>query len=246
MADYGKYKLSRKEWLIFGFIYVLLDIAAALLFYNSFIAALILAPVFIVYIKFVKRRLVHKRAKILKLQFREMMISLYSMIASGCALETALKGTVSELRLCYGEDAYIMKEMSAIASKLEMNYTAEACLYDFALRSHDADILSFYEIVCAAKKNGGSMPQVIKTAIDRINEKIETECEIATMIAARKNEFMIMLCIPAGIIAYMRLGSASMMNVLYTQLSGRIIMSICLAAYGASALWGQKILNIRM
>ena len=69
-----------------------------------------------------------------------------------------------------------------------MNIPAVKCLEGFAFESNDDDIMSFYEIICIAKKYGGSMTVVIKMAIDKISRRIETEYEMMTIIARKKKQ----------------------------------------------------------
>ena len=45
---------------------------------------------------------------------------------------------------------------------------------------------------------------------------------------------------PACIILYMRISSAELMTVLYTQTAGRIVMTLCLTVYAAAAIWGRS------
>lgn len=231
---------GRSFWLKSILLYLSVDFCIAFLFYNSPIVFLILLPAMMIYIKYAKKGYISQYQRERKLQFREAMISMYALIAAGYSLESAIRSVPGELALCYEKDTWIIRSFEKMAEKLKMNVSAQKCLEDFAEESGDEDITSFYEVICIAKRYGGSMSVIIKMAIDKISRRIETECEIMTMMAGRKNEFMIMACVPAGIILYMRLSSPELMEVLYTQAAGRVVMTICLAVYTAAVLWGKR------
>lgn len=233
--------LGIRFWIQCIGIYIVLDLMIAFLFYNSVIVFLVLLPLIVIYIKFAIKEEMKKRYKDHKMQFREAMTAMYTMTAAGYSLESSIRGVPDELKLCYSQDTWIVKEFNKMIEKLNVNIAPERCLEDFAEESKDEDITNFYEIICIAKRYGGSMSMIIKMAIDRISRRIETECEMMTMMSGRRHEFTIMTCIPIGIILYMRLTSPELMSVLYTNNVGRLIMTGCLSAYLAAVLWGRYI-----
>lgn len=218
--------------------YLLLDFIAAILFYDSIGLFVLLLPLFLIYMQYEKKALIQKQQREHKLQFREAMTAMYHMIAAGYSLESAIRGVPEAVQLCCGEDSWIVQSFLKMLEALKMNVPAQKCLEDFACESRDDDIISFYEIICIAKKYGGSMSVVVKMAIDKISRRIETEYEMMTMLAGRKNEFTVMTLIPACIILYMRLCSPELMSVLYSNIAGRAVMTVCLGLYAAAALLG--------
>ena len=52
--------------------------------------------------------------------------------------------------------------------------------------------------------------------------------------------------VPLGIILYMRFSSIGMMNKLYGNPAGIIIMTLCLIVYGVAILLAGKITDIRV
>lgn len=245
-TDYQVYKLHGRAYGLYGSVYIIAAIVVGLLFYNSWVAVGIFAMGIPLFFIAVKKKLCQKRLIQLKLDFRELMTVMYSMINAGYSLETAIVQAPESLRLCCQPDSCLLKELDYIIQKMKMNYRVIGLLEDFARRSQDSDIENFYQIIHIAQQYGGSMSRIIHTSIGKINERIEVQCELETMISGKKHEFMIMMVIPIGIMAYMRLGSGEMMAVLYTTILGRIIMTIALAIYGAAVVWGQKIVHIHI
>lgn len=242
--DYSKYKFSIKQWMAVTAAYVVFDFMIAELFYNSLIAAAIFLPGYIIFVKMAAKWFKERRKRQLKMQFREWMLVLYSMIAVGVSLETAIKDSWKAMADSAQKDNFLYKEIGVMVKKMAVNVSGLTCLEDFARRSCDEDIYNFYEVMNIARQQGGSMRQIIRESIDRINERIEMECEISTVIAGKKHEFLIMTCIPMGMIVYMRLGSPELMALLYEGIAGRIIMTISLAAYGIAVYWGIRITKI--
>lgn len=244
--DYSKYRFTARQQLLLIGCYIVLDLLLSCLFYNALVASIILAPGYIIFARICAQWLKQRRLRQLKLQFREWMMVLYSMIASGASLETSFLASSQELKESIDKGGDMLKELDMMEKKMAMNISAISCLEDFALRAGDDDIYSFYEIMNIARQQGGSMRQIVRNAIDRINEKIEMECEIETVIAAKKHEFLIMVCIPLAMIVYMRLGSPELMVSLYSGIAGRMIMTVALAVYVFAVYWGLQITRIEI
>ena len=243
--DYKKYKLSKKQWLLFTGIYIIGSLFVAIIFYNAWQAAAGFFLIYPIYVFGIKKYLAARRRRQLKLDFRELMTVLYSMMTAGYSLERALEAAEDELKLCCAAESDIMKEIQEMCHKMSMNTPVLDCLEDFAMRSQDEDILTFYEVTCIARQYGGSMSLILKNAIERINAGIEMHCEIETTISGKRHEFMIMVVIPACIIIYMRLTSPQLMSVLYTGFAGRCVMSVVLILYGVAIWWGERMIHLK-
>ena len=72
------------------------------------------------------------------------------------------------------------------------------------------------------------------------------EREIETLIAAKKYEFKVMSAIPFGIIGYMKISFPEFMEILYGNVLGVGVMSICLMIYAGAYYFGQRIVNIEI
>ena len=70
--------------------------------------------------------------------------------------------------------------------------------------------------------------------------------EINTMMAAKKLEFKIMCAVPFAMIGYLRISFPSFMGVLYGNVLGIMIMTICLLIYVAAFEMGKKIVEIEV
>ena len=77
-----------------------------------------------------------------------------------------------------------------------------------------------------------------------IGEKIRVEQEIDVSVAGKKMEQMVMSLVPGGMILYMQVTSEGFLNILYHNLLGMIVMTVCLGIYGFSFWLGRKIVRI--
>ena len=130
--------------------------------------------------------------------------------------------------------------------QLDMNRTAEQVLSEFAGRVDQEDVDSFVTVFITAKRTGGDSITIIRNAVRDIGEKIEVEKEIQTFLAAKKLEFKVMCVIPFGIILYMRLAFPEFMGVLYGNLLGVVLMSVCLGIYAAAYKIGRDLVDIEV
>ena len=90
------------------------------------------------------------------------------------------------------------------------------------------------------------MIEMIRSAMWQIGEKIEVKQEIETMMAAKKLEFRIMSLIPIGMISYISLTFPDFLGVMYGNLLGIVVMSVCLVIYAFAYEWGKRIVEIEV
>ena len=138
------------------------------------------------------------------------------------------------------------KEMLFISQQSRLSVPVEDLISDFGMRSGCEDIRNFAAVFSAAKRLGGNMPAIIRSAADSIGGKIDVSREIETTLAAKQMEQKIMMGMPCGIILYMRLASPGFLDMMYTTFLGALIMTACLAGYGVAVLWSNMIVKIEV
>ena len=130
--------------------------------------------------------------------------------------------------------------------QLRINMAVEEIWKEFANRMQQEDVTNYTIVLVTAKKRGGDLIAVLNNAAEHINEKIEVKREIQTSLAEKKLEFKIMSLIPYGIIIYMWFSFPATMEMLYGNLVGVIVMTVCLCLY-IFALWaGKTIMDIEV
>ena len=215
-------------------------------FYDSLIPAPLLVPVWLIYIRDWQIDLSRKKEHELRLQFRDSIQVMASALKAGYSVENAIREAGRDLSPVYPEEARIRKEFRRMVRQMDMNMPAEEVLQEFAERTGQEDIENFVNVFSAAKKRGGDSIAIIRDAVNIISGKIDTEKEIQTMLASKKLEFDIMCAVPFGIILYMKLTFGEFLSVLYGNIAGAAIMSICICVYMGAYVYGRKIIRIEV
>ena len=216
------------------------------LFYGTWICTILFSPYLIWYIKSWEKQLVKKKQSKFRLQFKEAIQSLSAALNVGYSVENAMRETIKDLKGIYKKDDMILREFSYMIRQLQMNVSVETVLQDFAGRSGDEDVQTFVTVFNMAKRSGGDTMEIIRNAVRQMGEKIDVEREITTLVSGKKLELKIMTMIPLGMVLYMKISFPEFLDVLYGNLVGVIIMSICLLVYLVAYEMGRRIVEIEV
>lgn len=225
---------------------VLLDAMLAYLFYNTWIAAILLLPVSVFYLHQWREDYCHKKEQEFRGQFQNGMQILSSALKAGYSVENAIKETEKDLRPLYPEDSRIRREFNRMIHELNMNLTAEQVLKEMARRIQQEDVDNFVTVFATAKRTGGDSISILKDTVQMIGDKIEVEREIQTLLASKKLEFNVMCIIPLGMVLYMRMAFPEFLSVLYGGIPGVLLMSVCLGVYAFAWRMGTKMIQIEV
>lgn len=217
--------------------------ALAYLFYNSWLAAILLSPMLAVYLQLWQKECMRRKELIFREQFRQSIQVMASAMHVGYAVENAVRETAEEIKLLYKKEDRICREFDMMIGQLNMNLTAEQVLKEFAQRTRQEDVRDFVTVFAAAKRTGGDSIAIIRDSVKMLSGKMEIEQEIETLLAAKKLEFNIMCVVPFGIIFYMRLAFPEFMSVLYGNILGAVLMSGCMGIYFLAYWLGRKLLR---
>ncbi|MBR5420500.1 MAG: type II secretion system F family protein [Lachnospiraceae bacterium] len=242
--DYEAGRLYFSEWLLALVKGVGILALVAYVFYRSLIVFLVSIPLLSVFLMRERRKTVKKRKDELMLQFRELMHAIIASLQAGYSVENAFLHSYEDMRLLYGKDAMVCRELRQIGHRLKNNENLEDVLTDWAERSHIQDITDFAEVFRIAKRSGGDLPGILNNTAQLISDRIEVQREIGTLIASKKMEQSIMNLVPFGIILYIDATSPGFFDPLYGSGFGVALMTGLLAVYMAAYLLAEKILKI--
>lgn len=214
------------------------------LFYDSVLAVLILLPLGICYLHECREESCRKKEMEFRTQFQNSIQIVSSLLKAGYSVENAFRETEKELRPLYPQESRIRKEFERMKRELDMNLSVEQVLKNFAKRIQQEDVENFVTVFATAKRIGGDSIRILRDTVRMIAGKIETEREIETLLASKKLEFRIMCVIPLGIIFYMRFAFPEFLAVLYGNLIGVFLMSVCLCVYIFAYYKGNQIIRI--
>lgn len=216
------------------------------LFYNTVFVLLAFPAAFFICRKYIKKEAEKRKKDELNTQFKDMLISMTAAMRAGYSVENALKEALSEMEMTYGADSAICKELCIMINQLKVGSPAEEVFFDFAGRSTVEDIETFASVFKIAKRSGGDMVEIMRKTSADISAKVDTKNEIAVLISAKRLEQNIMMLMPAAIIVYMRLSSDGLLDPLYGNAAGILIMSACLGVYALAWYLGRKITDIEV
>ncbi|MDO4177008.1 MAG: type II secretion system F family protein [Bacillota bacterium] len=243
---YDEYHLTPAEYLSHCLRALGADALFSFVFYRSLIIFLLFLPLVLFYPFYKKKDLIPERKRKLLLQFRESLSVLSGALSAGYSLENALEESVKELTLLYGSDGLIVQEFEQLSHLVSMNIPVERAMDEFAARSGIDEIRNFARILRIAKRSGGELVSIMRHSCDTIGDKIQVKEEILTMTASRRFEQNIMNVAPLLVVVYIDFTNPGFFTIMYTSAVGRIVMSVCLAAYLFSIHLSMKILDIEL
>lgn len=242
--DYSKYSLSGREWLLTIIEGLVLVGVCGYFFYRSLIMTILLMPLVFTYIKRKQNSLCEKRKQQLKIQFKEVMNSVLSSVTAGYSLENAFFEAYLDIAGLFGENSMMAQELLLFKRGIRNNQTIEELLSDFGKRSDIEDIRNFAEVLVIGKRSGGRIQEIIQNSVEVIEEKMSVTQEIETMVSAKRMELRVMNVIPFFIIFYVELTSPRFFHILYHNIAGICIMSICLMIYLGAVVLAEKMVHI--
>ena len=244
--SFKKAASDKKEETLVIIEFIGIDALISFIFYRSILPFVLILPLFFKYRKYRKKVFSEKRKKELSAQFRESILSVSNALNAGYSVENAFIEGYSDMQQMYGSDAVITKEYRMIAKRLKNNESIELIMSDFAERSGIEDIKDFADVFSAAKRTGGDMTKIIKRAASNISDKIDVKREIDTLMSSKKYEQRIMEIVPFAIIGYLGITSPGFLDILYHNLTGVAVMSVCLAIYASGFYLAEKVINIEV
>ena len=243
---YDKYIMSSREVLLYGLQGMGLITLFGYFFYRSIIITVMGMPLIYVFLLRKKRELKEKKKQELHMQFKEAILSVNAALKAGYSLENAFRESERDMVSFYGTDSLIAMELKEISQGLLNGRTLTEMLRQLAKRSDIDDIRELTEVLTIGMQTGGNLREILSSYVSLIEEKVSVMEEIATIISARRYELKIMYIVPFFIIFYVELTSPGYFDPLYSDIGGRVIMTICLLFYLAALYFSEKIMQIRI
>ncbi len=214
------------------------------LFYDSHLAVFCLLPVAFIYVYVQKKNAKQRRTRQAGVEFKDAIFSVLTSLRAGYSVENSFKEASKDMALLYGKQSDIYRLVAEVNKGLKNGIPLEKLIYRMGKETENSDILDFAMVFSVAKRNGGNMTETIEKTINVLIRKLEVEKEIDVLISARRLESRIMNCVPFFIIIYISITSPGFFQVLYHNIFGIILMTICMITYIGSYLLSEKIVNI--
>jgi tight adherence protein B len=246
MTDYGIYRLSAFEraWAI-GFGGLFCFSAIWVMYRNPFIA-LTAVPLGLLYPRIYAKSLCRKRREKLRLQFRDALQALSSLLSAGRSVENAFMSLENDLVLLIGDSqSDLIVELRGIANRLNNGEQLEAVLQDFAKRSDLEEVRNFAEVITICKRAGGDLVEVVRRTSQLIGEKLDVELELSVLVSQKKFESKIMMGMPFAFVGILGFMAADYMQPLHEGM-GILLLTVCLLLLTACSWWMMRIMDIRL
>lgn len=187
---------------------------------------------------------IRKKKREFLLEFKECILSVQTSLQAGYAVENAFIESIHDINMIYENGSLMEKELHMIRRGIGINITLEELLIDLGRRSGQEEIIEFAEVFVIAKKNGGSIPDIIHSTCELIKSKIDTENEIHTFLSAKRMEQKVMNVMPFVILLYIQVVNQGYFDKLYHNITGQLIMSGCLLVYLIAYVLSDKIMEM--
>ena len=241
--DYRNYTMTAKDTLVGYGIGLVSGFLVMQIFYHYIfisVATGLLTGVFT--LKSWKKFRIRRRQKQLLLQFKDFLESFSSSISAGRNITDAMRDSDKDLREGIGVEGLMTCEVERILSAMENNIPIRYSLYDLAERSGLEDIRTFADVFSVIADKGGDIRQVVNDTRNVINDKIETEQRIASLLSSGKHELTILLIMPLVVTLVMDYGGITSSIAKGQNL---IIKTVCLGIFLIAALLGRRIVRIK-
>lgn len=247
LPDYGKYYFCAKEYVLYLLESVVITAAAGYFFYHSWIACLCLfGPVLYFFLREKKKELAVKQRQELSVQFKDLILAVAANQKAGYSIENSFREAYQDMEMLYGTEGLICTEVRYITTGLDNNVVLEKLLYSLGMRSSLPDIIQFADVFLIAKRSGGNMAEILAKTAAVVEQKTETDKEIQVMISSKKMEQKIMNIVPFLIIFYVESTSKGFFDVLYHNVIGVAVMTVCLGFYLAAYMLSKRIVDIEV
>ena len=244
IKDYREYEFSKKEWFVCLFEGMGLNMLISILFFDSLLAMIPGIILVLVYFKEKRRILMSRRFYNMRKELKEYLNALIAALQTGRSIENSFLEALKDTARYLEKDTVFVAEMRKICAGVSVGEPIEKLMMDFARRSHLEELEYFAEVFLIGKRSGGNLISIMKNTIYMLQERMDAEEEIATVISEKRMEFYLMCIIPLAMIIYLRIGAGNFINCLYKNVIGIFVMTLCLIIYGGCYLYGKRILEI--
>ena len=190
-----------------------------------------------------------KRQNKLRLQFNEFLeiIAISISGGSGRSMENAIKDSLRELYMMFGERADIVREIGLIVSDYEhAGIPMKKGFQELGERSEIDDIISFAAIYATIEGKTSDFGYIISQTHEIIRDKVEITMEIETSITSAKSEAYMLLVLPLVIVVAMTSMGGGLMDSLFTTFTGRLAATFGVICTFASYVIATKATEIEV
>lgn len=206
-------------------------------FYRSLWAVLILLPVSLCFFIMEMEDLKRKKKLQTELIFQEFMVSLSAGLRAGYSLSNGFEEAYRELRNLYGDKRLFINELRRIGRGIRDGKRTEEMLEDVGNDLRCDSMENLGRTLKVATFVGGNMNKTLGRAEKVLKNKISLLQDIEDGMAGRRYEAKIMEIMPFALVLYVEWGTPGYTQILFQDMYGRGIMTLCLFMYLLAKVW---------
>ncbi|MBE7057380.1 MAG: hypothetical protein E7388_08090 [Ruminococcaceae bacterium] len=237
-TDYRKYRLNKKELLLYGSVFVIGAVLVIELMFDIWwlgvVLGLVLLPLFY---KKLSAYLRDRRINSLEEEFCRFMQLTVAALAGGTTFENVFREVADSVS---SEESIMKKEYYIIDRMICLNYDSRDAFSAFAVRSGSEDIKKIAAALACTSEVGGNVIRLLQSGVGALRLKQDTEMEIKRILSAPKMNHRIMSVMPFAFVFILKTMSPEYIKSLYSW-PGRGIMVAVAVLIAGSWLLGEKI-----
>jgi len=230
-----------KNSITYGVVYAF----AAYFLYKSYLASIFIFFVFFTLRMLNKSYFIKKKKKKMLLDFYDFLICLTYQFNYVSNYYNGFKQAYSDYIKIYGENIFSNILKQAINVKA-ISQDEKSYLIYIKDTINIEEVSDFINSTLICLSMGNDISNNIKNSVLIIKEKIETEQNIEILITQKKTEQLIVSIIPFVIIAIFSLTASDYLNVMYTTLIGKLVMTVAGILFIIQKMIGNKIVSIEV
>jgi len=212
-----------------------MSVVLAFFFYRNGMGLLVTLPAAYFLIFITKGAEAIGRIRTEREQFKECIHSVAASLRAGYAPVGAFAESRKDMVMMYGIDSEIVRRLDGVQIGIKNNQSLEELLLQWGRDSDAEEVSEFAEVFAIAKRSGGSVLGVIENTALMIQNRMEAEREIETLLSNKRMEQKIMSAMPFLLVLYLQLGNPGYFDVLYGNAFGVAVMTVMLGVF----LWSQ-------
>jgi tight adherence protein B len=201
-------------------------------YYQSFPAAILASLLTVAGLPRYRKRLAAKEIQILTRAFGDALHSMKTSLGAGMSLEQSVRRVPGDLGLLYGSDHPLMTAFAQLIRRMDMNAPVEEAFDMMARRLNIPDITVLAKMIQIGKRSGVNLVEVMNISVQTLEEKHAIREEIETLLASRRLEQKILICMPLAMILFLNFSMSAYMTPLFTRAAGRVVMTAALLLQG--------------
>ena len=217
------------------------------LFYHSLLASALLMLAAVPGERFYRSHMAKKRRDRLLEGFRDLLYSISGSVSAGFKMPQAIGLAAEELSAAYGPDSDIAEEAADMDRRYRESHAQVPEMFEeLSQRSGLPEIAQFSAACSVCSQCGGDLEDVCMRSASLLLDKLEFRAEVSSMIAEKKLDIAVLTAMPVCILFFLNMSSPDYLDLMYSGLKGRLIMSFCLLLIAAAMALGLKIVRIEI